>query len=95
VADDAAAKPEVEAKAAQGPAPASEEPPESTVHKDGANEPTRAQSEAGSLTGKLIMPSADQASKRETASVAPGQKPPRLNKGEVYVDERGNVVIGE
>jgi hypothetical protein len=57
------------------------------------NQPTAEQEEAGSLTGKLILPTA----KKPEQSVAKPvlEKPKKLAPGEVFVDEKGNVLIGE
>jgi hypothetical protein len=57
------------------------------------NKPTEAEAEAGQLTGKLIMPSAE---KPKPEPVTPkAEKPKKLAPGEVFVDENGNVIIGE
>ena len=57
------------------------------------NQPSAADVEIAPLTGKLILPSAD---KPTAAMVAPkAEKPMKLAPGEVFVDENGNVMIGE
>jgi len=87
--------PQSDAPAASADQPSKKAAEAKPAHRDGANEPTQAQSDAAPLTGKLIMPSADQSSQQPEASAAPSQKPPKLSRGEVYVDERGNVIVGE
>lgn len=57
------------------------------------NEPSRAEAEAAPLTGKLILPTGVKPSAQATLTRT--EKPKKLAPGEVYVDETGNVVIGE
>ena len=45
------------------------------------------------MTGKLIMPSADKP--KPAPEPVKLEKPKKLAPGEVFVDEHGNVVIGE
>jgi hypothetical protein len=57
------------------------------------NKPSAAAAEVGTLTGKLIMPTGE---KPAPEPAQPKQeKPKKLAPGEVYVDEHGNVMIGE
>jgi hypothetical protein len=57
------------------------------------NKPTAAGAEAGTLTGTLILPTGE---KPKPEPVQPKtEKPKKLAPGEVYVDENGNVMIGE
>jgi hypothetical protein len=57
------------------------------------NKPTDAGKEQASMTGKLILPSANKpAAEPEKPKLV---KPKKLAPGEVFVDEHGNVVIGE
>jgi hypothetical protein len=57
------------------------------------NRPTEAEKEQGSMTGKLILPSGD---KPKPESAQPkAEKPKKLAPGEVFVDEKGNVLVGE
>jgi hypothetical protein len=57
------------------------------------NKPTEAEKEQAAMTGKLILPSAQ---KHEAEPEKPKLvKPKKLAPGEVFVDENGNVVIGE
>jgi hypothetical protein len=57
------------------------------------NKPTEAETEAGTMTGKLILPTTQ---KPEPESAQPKtEKPKKLAPGEVYVDDSGNVMIGE
>ncbi len=57
------------------------------------NEPSKAAQEAAPLAGTLILPTGAKPSAQPKA--APTQKPKKLAPGEVYVDETGNVIIGE
>jgi hypothetical protein len=57
------------------------------------NKPTEAEAEAGALTGKLILPTGEKPTAE--ADLPKPEKPKKLAPGEVYVDEKGNVVIGE
>jgi hypothetical protein len=72
-----------------------EKPAEHVASKEEAahNEPSEAAKEVAPLTGMLIMPSADKP-KPETDKPK-AEKPKKLAPGEVYVDEHGNVMIGE
>jgi hypothetical protein len=57
------------------------------------NKPTEAEQEQGMLTGKLILPTGE---KPKPEPVQPKvEKPKKLSPGEVFVDEKGNVMIGE
>ncbi len=57
------------------------------------NSPTEAQEEAGALTGTLIMPTSEGPAANVDAPRI--EQPKKLAPGEVFVDERGNVIIGE
>ncbi len=56
------------------------------------NKPSEAEAETAALTGKLILPSAQKPAVEPEKKT---EKPKKLAPGEVYVDETGNVVIGE
>jgi hypothetical protein len=57
------------------------------------NKPTDAEKEQAALTGKLILPTGNKpATEPEKPKLV---KPKKLAPGEVFVDEHGNVVIGE
>jgi hypothetical protein len=76
-------------KAAEKPASEKIESTEEAEH----NKPTAAGKEQGSMVGKLIVPTAQ---KPKPEPVQPKlAKPKKLAPGEVFVDEHGNVVIGE
>jgi hypothetical protein len=51
--------------------------------------------EALPLTGKLIMPSANRPAPEALEAHTPSAMPPKLAPGEVFVDEAGNVIVGE
>jgi hypothetical protein len=57
------------------------------------NKPTEAEKEQGVLTGKLIMPTGEKPKPELVQQQA--SRPKKLAPGEVFVDEKGNVVIGE
>jgi len=57
------------------------------------NEPSAAAAEAAPLTGKLILPSGEKPAKEP--ELPKTEKPKKLAPGEVYVDDSGNVMIGE
>ncbi len=65
----------------------------SSEAEDAHNRPTEAEQEHGAMTGKLIMPSGDKP--KPEPEPAKLEKPKKLAPGEVFVDEHGNVVIGE
>ncbi|HVQ43511.1 MAG TPA: hypothetical protein VMT30_00915 [Candidatus Saccharimonadia bacterium] len=71
-----------------------EKPAEVIVSKAEAehNQPTAAAREAGSMTGKLILPTGEKPAAE--LDKPKEEKPKKLAPGEVYVDEQGNVVIG-
>jgi hypothetical protein len=71
-------------------------PMEQVASKEEAehNKPNEAQKEQGALTGKLIMPTGDKPKQAPVLAVEP-EKPKKLAPGEVYVDSKGNVTIGE
>ena len=48
---------------------------------------------AESLAGQLILPSAHKAA--EAAAPVAAKRPDKLNKGEIFVDEKGNVIMGD
>ena len=57
------------------------------------NKPTEAEAEAGALTGKLIMPTGEKPAEQPVQPTM--EKPKKLAPGEVYVDEHGNVMVGD
>jgi hypothetical protein len=75
--------------------PGREKPAEQIGSKEEAehNKPTAAQTEAGTLTGTLILPTGEKPKAEQPQ--AKQEKPKKLAPGEVYVDEHGNVMIGE
>ena len=57
------------------------------------NKPTEAEQEQGALTSKLILPTGE---KPAPEPVQPKvEKPKKLAPGEVFVDEKGNVMMGD
>ncbi len=72
-----------------------EKPAETVGSKEEAehNEPSAAAKEAAPLTGKLILPTGEKPAVEVKKADAP--KPKKLAPGEVYVDDKGNVLIGE
>jgi hypothetical protein len=57
------------------------------------NKPTEAEKEQGTLTGKLILPTGEKP--KAEPGPAKAEKPKKLAPGEVFVDDNGNVMIGE
>jgi len=72
-----------------------ENPVEEIASKEEAehNKPSEAAKEAAPLTGTLILPSGEKPA--PDPEPVKTEKPKKLAQGEVYVDESGNVVIGE
>ena len=70
-------------------------PAEIVASKEEANHntPSAAAVEAAPLTGKLILPSGDRPMPELAQHI--NVKPKKLAPGEVYVDDKGNVIIGE
>jgi hypothetical protein len=62
-------------------------------HYEPKPSPPPAEAKRPQLTGTLIMPTGDRP--RPTAAFVPAVKPKKLAPGEVFVDENGNVVIGD
>jgi hypothetical protein len=56
------------------------------------NKPTDAQKEQGAMAGKMIMPTGEKLKSEPEMKV---EKPKKLAAGEVFVDEHGNVMVGE
>jgi hypothetical protein len=99
-------KPLVAAAQAAKPEPASEdrkkrkrlgkEKPDERIESEAEaehNKPSAAAAEVGTMTGKLIMPTGEKPAPEPTQPKQ--EKPKKLAPGEVYVDEHGNVMIGE
>ncbi len=97
VAKAAAAAPVVKETPPVAPAPP--QPPKQArpAKKDrsGHKDEKPAPQDSGSMTGKLIMPTGPKPEAPKMTNLEPVARPAKLRKGEVFVDEKGNVIVGE
>lgn len=89
-----AARPAKKEIAVESPAAEANRPEEKADEKKADGEEETEVTAAAPKTGTLIMPTAPKPAAAPEAPT-PAEKPPKLAKGEVFVDEHGNVIIGE